>query len=317
MQCLYPRQMKHPSTRLWITHRCGQCISCRINKQSAWIFRNLLECQHSQSSAFWTLTLDQQGLECMADVGPKKMMRNFFAALRNSEDRHGNPNPIRYCGVLEFGGQFGRPHFHILLYNMVKNLREPYPYRRGQPRPEQSIGLWPHGRVDFAEFNPSTIAYTVKYIFKDSRTEGLCIPFRTIRPGIGGYGIASLAASVAAKQSNLPSVPVSFRYRNRNYVPDHFTRQTFKVEYEKNGGTIDKATPMDRKLQSLLLDQELAALPWHQRKKTWERVKQLEFLERQAAAKKARTETAASQRAINYARARAQRDTDQQNQEAA
>lgn len=217
----------------------------------------------------------------MADYGPRKMLRNFSDALRKSELRDGNQLPIRYCGVLEFGETFGRPHYHILLYNMVKNRSDPLPYQRGLPRTLFNTSLWPHGHVDVAQFNPSTIAYILKYIFKDSRTGEPSIPFRTIRPAIGSYGIVSLAESVVKKHTTMPGIPTSFKYRNRTYIADAYTRKTFKEAYQRLGGKIPEQSLWDKKMQNLLLDEELDKLPWHLKNKTWERARQIEFLQNQ------------------------------------
>jgi len=298
MQCLRPMSMKHPVTAIWISHGCGQCLPCRLKKQSAWTFRNRLESQASHTSSFWTLTLNESGLQAMGASGPRKMMRAFFDNLRKSEARHLNGNPIRYFGCLEYGGKFGRPHFHMLIYNLEHNLIVPQPYRRNLPRPQLNISIWPHGSVDPGTFNPATIAYTSKYIFKDTRNGEPAHPFRTIRPAIGYYGLEYLAAQIAKKHSILPEPPVSFQMGSTTYFPDNWTRKTFDKCFITAGGKYEKIpTPQEKQMLSLQTREALRLLPRHIQERQTKRLETIEYLQRSKEEAKAAFEERASDRA--------------------
>lgn len=254
MQCTHPVPRKNNISGVWQETPCGQCLPCRLNKQAYMIFRNHMECRTSLTSSFWTLTLDDEGLATLDKRGPRKMISNFIDALRKSEVRAGNSLPIRFYGCLEFGSEFGRPHWHMLLYNLVNQWKQPPKYLRGLPRPRFTINLWPHGHVDIGEFNPATIRYTISYLFKDSRAGARPIVYQTIRPATGYYGIKSLAESFAQKHGTLPSPPTSFSIKGKRYPADQWTRGTFRNLFQKAGGKFDRIfTADERRIASLEL----------------------------------------------------------------
>lgn len=256
--------MRHPKTHEWLIYPCGQCLACRVKKRSAWQLRNLLESRTALSSSFWTLTLNDSGLQELqqSNDGHRIMLRRFFDALRKSESRAGNLTPIRFYGCLEFGGQFGRPHWHLLIYNMLHNYREPLPYRQNLPRPRTHIAQWPHGHIDVAEFNPATINYVCDYLTKFTRPEEKPLPFRTIRPAIGFYGVKSLAESVAKTHGTLPDQPAYFKLGERKYPLDQWTRDKFNECFRKAGGRyFARGNPRDRTYERLAWEAARDACP--------------------------------------------------------
>lgn len=254
--------MRHPKTSEWLKYPCGQCLACRVKKRSTWTLRNLLESRTAISSSFWTLTLSECGLQTIRDVGPRSMVRAFFDALRKAESRAGNQMPIRYYGCLEFGGQLGRPHFHLLIYNLVTNFRVSSPYRENLPRPRQHIAQWPHGHVDIAEFNNATINYCCDYLTKFISEAEKPQPYRTIRPAIGFYGLKSLAVSVANTHTILPGRPAFLEVNGRKFPLDQWCRDTFEREFRKAGGRFaPNGGPRARTLDRLSWEAAREALP--------------------------------------------------------
>lgn len=255
MECTSPGQMVHPKTGIWQTYRCGQCLPCRIGKQSSWMLRNLLECQTASSKSFWTLTVSEQAMPNMVSSGPRSLARTFFAALRRKERRAGNSRRIRYYGCFEYGGTFGRPHFHMLLYNLEAAYIPPSKRKNGLPAERFHIAQWPHGHIDSGTITSSSIRYVTKYLTAFEEETLTTIPFRTTRPAIGYYGVQRLAAMIAAKHSTLPAKPSYFQYQGRKYALDQWTKKTFVKEYRKAGGSIlDVECPVEKKLQALSMD---------------------------------------------------------------
>lgn len=238
MPCKHPGQMRHPKTGEFLTYPCGQCLQCRLTKRSTWTLRNLLESRCAVSSSFWTLSLSDSGLATLRDRGAQTLFRRFSDALRKAEHRAGNPNPIRFYGLLEFGGQFGRPHYHFLIYNLLAEYRQPSAYQSGLPRPRLHFGCWPHGHIDVAEFNKATISYCCDYLTKFTDESSKPIPCRTIRPAIGGYGIRALAVTAARTHSPLPSLPAYLEIGGRKFPLDKFCRDTFERAYREAGGKL-------------------------------------------------------------------------------
>lgn len=254
MQCTALNHMRHPTTRLWLTYPCGQCINCRIRKQSSWTLRNLLEYQTSLSGQFWTLTLDDNAMQTLADTGPKKMMRYFFNRLRHSERQHSNLAPIRYYGCYELGTLSGRPHFHLLLYNLVKNQLQLN--NSNTKWGQQHTALWPHGHIDVGHITQASIRYVSDYMtkFDTNGTAPSSIPFRTSRPAIGYYGIQHALLTLAGPSLRLPAPPAYFQINNRKYPLDQWTRNTFEKLRKKHKIKYDYAPePIDRKHEQIAM----------------------------------------------------------------
>lgn len=229
MRCTSP--LSRPSRdHLWVTVACGQCLPCRIRSKSSWCLRCQLESQHALTSSFWTLTYDDT-------ADPKNYrdhMRTFWNTLRAKERRSGNMKPIRYFGCLDFGGKYGRPHFHFLLWNVVATYHEPTKYHDGLPRPRIYMPTWPHGHVDVAEFNPATVNYVCGYIadFDKERLRGC----KTIRPATGYSGLKQLAETVAKSPFPITGPPVAIELGGRTWPLDRWSRKTFMDEFRLAGG---------------------------------------------------------------------------------
>lgn len=252
-----------------------------------------MESLSSPTASFWTLTLSEHGLDDLERTSPRSQIRRFFDALRTAQLRQGITVPIRYCGCLEHGGLYGRPHYHLLIYGLTTLYTDPAPYLPSLPRPQRHIAQWPHGHVDVAEYNPATIRYTLKYIFKAS-SDGPQTVFRTIRPAIGFYGLRSLAVQIAKQRSILPSPPISFEWKGRTYLADKWTRDTFNQEYIRAGGQFEHVyTPEEKHLHSLQVRQELLQIPQSYFDAQADKVRLYEQMEAQKeATRKAQTEFA-------------------------
>lgn len=254
--------MRDPTSGLLFAYPCGQCTPCRIRRKSCWTLRNILESQHAVTSSFWTLTLSEQGMLDLASRGPRALIRSFMDALRKSESRQGNSAPIRYFGALEFGGTFGRPHFHMLLYNLVANYRQPVQYQRGLPRPQLAISLWPHGSVDIGEHNLATMNYTIEYLTKAQPDGSEPLAFKSIKPPIGFSGLVSQAAFAAMKLRTLPG-PLSYlMIGTRRYPLDKTARDTFCFHFRRLGGVYQSGrNKLEKKVDRLLLEEAERGIP--------------------------------------------------------
>lgn len=168
---------------LWVDGRgfilvpCGKCIPCLQNKRNDWSFRLGVEHRVSKSSMFVTLTYDEKHLRTDRSLN-KRDLQLFFKRLRKI---HEDGVRIRYYAVGEYGSHFGRPHYHVLLFNCVEQLvRKAWRDSKGN-----AIGLVHIGKVTEA-----SIAYCTKYIMqKGSYPEGVLAPFCTMSRayGIGAH----------------------------------------------------------------------------------------------------------------------------------
>ncbi|QXP07932.1 MAG: replication initiator protein [Arizlama microvirus] len=142
-----------------ITVPCGKCIPCLVNKRTDWIFRLQVEHRTTKSALFVTLTYDSKHLPSNGSLC-KKHVQLYLKKLRKQDKKENGETKIRYFGVGEYGTQYGRPHYHLLLFNVSEKLaRECWRDRLGNP-----IGLVHIGNVSAA-----SVGYVTKYIVQTDR----------------------------------------------------------------------------------------------------------------------------------------------------
>jgi hypothetical protein len=204
-QCLYPQLNKDGTTFF-----CGKCVGCRQRHQSGWALRVMLESTLWPSSLFVTLTYDENNLPLTADFEPTLSVRDiqlFFKRLRKTLGR-----TIRYFGSGEYGPTGGRPHYHLVIFNVY-------------PEEEEIIWkAWNNGFITTSELTPQRANYAAKYTLKlrnpdevidttssESLLDGI-VPeraFMSRNPGIGSIGRnmiqdwASRRTSVSSPKSSL------------------------------------------------------------------------------------------------------------------
>lgn len=90
---------------------CGSCIECRLEYSRGWAVRMMHEAQMATTSCFVTLTLDDDHIpeDCSLDVSH---FQTFAKALRK------RVGPFRYFHCGEYGGRYGRPHYHAALFGV-------------------------------------------------------------------------------------------------------------------------------------------------------------------------------------------------------
>jgi hypothetical protein len=172
-----------------------------------WVHRNILERRCHKHACFVTLTYDELSMPARTDprfgrVGTlvPSDMSNFIKRLR----RRLEPNLIRFYGVGEYGEDkldfvreifhFGRPHYHILIYNLEKSEETKVIIER----------CWQRGIVDVGEVTDQSIGYVVQYAVKkmtghdDRRLHGRYPEFSNMSrmPGIGVNGLWDVASAI-------------------------------------------------------------------------------------------------------------------------
>lgn len=105
---------------------CGQCTNCRLSRSRDWAIRCSLEASMHEFNYFVTLTYNDTHLprgefvDFNGDIWESNLNRRhiqlFIKSLREYERTHFNNTGIKvfYCG--EYGGQTGRPHFHLIVF---------------------------------------------------------------------------------------------------------------------------------------------------------------------------------------------------------
>lgn len=199
MNCLRPFKRKVEKYGKEIFIPCNKCLPCRINKTREWTQRLMNESQYSSSSYFLTLTYRDEDLPIDENGNCyvcKKDIQDFFKRLRKKY-----PNsPIRYFCGSEYGEQFGRSHYHLIVFNLPADILQPsVDYVPGMPLTKTHKGfesyinrslndVWQKGYVTIGEVNRQRISYCAQYFVTKQRVpEGYVENFNLMsrRPGIG------------------------------------------------------------------------------------------------------------------------------------
>lgn len=144
---------------------CGQCIGCRISKQSAWVMRCYAESREHKRSIFATLTYDDDNLNPRQELEYKDFQL-FLKRLRKSAGKR-RASPFRFFVAGEYGERTNRPHWHALLfgYDPVDSVRYSSVYSKHPLFTSQELSeAWGKGLATFGEVNEQTIRYTAGYI---------------------------------------------------------------------------------------------------------------------------------------------------------
>lgn len=142
---------------------CGKCIGCRLTYAKGWAIRCMHERQMHADSCFVTLTFDEAhlGLRERADVDVRDVQL-FMKRLRKECGR------VRYFFAGEYGGKFGRPHYHGLLFGFDFSDKVLKTQRLGNFLYESALlsKLWPFGFHSIGDVTFKSASYVARYCTK-------------------------------------------------------------------------------------------------------------------------------------------------------
>ena len=147
---------------------CGQCIGCRLDRSKQWAVRIVHEASLHDSNSFITLTYNDENLP--ADGGlRKKHFQDFIKRLRKKL----HPKKIRYYMCGEYGDNFGRPHYHAIIFGYGFPDKKLWQTRRENKfyRSELLENLWPYGYSDISNVTFKSAAYVARYVMKKQTGE--------------------------------------------------------------------------------------------------------------------------------------------------
>lgn len=197
MQCLSPVTIRNPqymsdhsnTKTFYINVPCGHCASCLANRANQWTFRIEKELDVSSSAYFVTLTYDNDHLPLLHPDGSfsrfsdhdwnapsdlvvsvcRRDVQLFMKRLRKT-----SKSSLKYFLTSEYGEHFGRPHYHMILFNYDKD-------------PVNIEKCWSLGYVKFGNVEPGSIRYVTKYFVTPQEVipKGSLKPFSLASKGIG------------------------------------------------------------------------------------------------------------------------------------
>lgn len=214
---------------------CYVCRACRVNRRRMWTARMMLEAGCYAANCMITLTYKTAPNE-LKPVHAEK----FLKRLRYYRDQ-----PFRHFGCGEYGGEGGRPHYHVALFGVC--MSEEATILKAWQTGYNDEG-WEAGFIHVAELNANTAQYLTKYVCKSLEQrqvfEGLQpeFVFRSRRPGIGVPALDGMVDGLlkayggSIEPDDIGDVPVSVRIGKRRYPVGTLLRRKMrdKLGWEEN-----------------------------------------------------------------------------------
>lgn len=215
MDCEYPVKI----TNMLV--RCQRCDTCRASRVAEWSNRMLLEAEEWNENTFVTLTYNERSLPADGSLNPADLSLFLKRLRKRLVGRR-----IRFYGVGEYGDQFGRPHYHAILFN-VPSCARGVTYQKGTwatgalccPACTTVQAAWsvsgePIGNVRLGTVEEASTRYVAGYILKgatrtdDVRLSGKWPEFARMsnRPGIGYYAMHDVADRILTYDDPIPRV---------------------------------------------------------------------------------------------------------------
>lgn len=153
---------------------CGQCVGCRLERSRQWALRCVHESKMYEENCFITLTYAESNLPPNGSLRVEDwqlFMKRFKSAVRYNEGKD-RAKGIKFYHCGEYGSQFGRPHYHALIFNYDFKDKVYKRVNRNGDRIYTSdflASLWPHGVKEQQEIGAVTYqsaAYVARYIMK-------------------------------------------------------------------------------------------------------------------------------------------------------
>ena len=149
---------------------CGKCLACKLSKAREWAIRCTLEASLYDDNCFITLTYDPEHLPADGKVS-KKALQDFFKRLRKITN-------FRYFACGEYGGQFHRPHYHMIIFGWM-----PDDVKKGSSKLLEK--LWPFGFNDVKELHFNRCQYVARYTTKKIGSDNGEFLMMSTHPGLG------------------------------------------------------------------------------------------------------------------------------------
>lgn len=204
---------------------CGQCDSCKLKKSRHWAVRAMLEASLYEKNCFITLTYNDEHLPYNSVID-KNAVKKFMMRLRTHYGAG-----IRSFGCAEYGEKFGRPHYHILLFNHDFPDKYYFRTRRGNPvyRSERLEKLWKYGYSEIGSLTMQSAAYVARYCMKKFTGPEAADHYEVEDMETGELVPVPAESTVAV--SRMPGIgkPWLDRFKSDAYPKDYITVQGHKV----------------------------------------------------------------------------------------
>lgn len=155
-----------------VTVCCGKCLECQQQKSIEWAFRILDECSQYKDNCFITLTYNDDNLfyedEIARELGVASVSRRECQLFLKRLRKMLSPLKVRFFACGEYGRKFGRPHYHLIIFNWFPD-DVVYFKTEGKNRLYRSSFLekiWIKGFSSVGKVTYDTALYCAKYMNK-------------------------------------------------------------------------------------------------------------------------------------------------------
>lgn len=163
---------------------CGRCIGCRLDYAQSWEVRLMHEAQCHDNNCFITLTYSEDRVSRDGSL----VYPDFQAFMRRLR-KYYRPGKVRFFVAGEYGGDLGRPHFHVALFGVDFRHDRKY-WRKTEAgfkvdRSATLERLWPLGHSEIGELTPQSANYIARYIVKKVTGDAADVHYRTVDTDTG------------------------------------------------------------------------------------------------------------------------------------
>lgn len=204
--------------------RCGRCIGCRVDYSRSWAARCLHEAKLHTASCVVTLTYDDARLPPNGSLR-KRDVQLFLKRLRKR--LHPGKVSYLYCG--EYGEQFDRPHYHIILFGYWPEDGRPW-RKKGANQYYRSPALeklWAQGNVEFGALTYTAARYVAGYVFKKVYGDDADRHYKRVDPSTGEL------VEVIPEFVNMSTRPAIGKRWFQRYQGDYFPSDHIVVDGKK------------------------------------------------------------------------------------
>lgn len=160
---------------------CGQCLGCKRERARQWAVRLMHECQMHEVSCFVTLTYDDAHLPAGGNLR-KRHFQDFMRRLRAT-----SAGPVRYFHCGEYGENFGRPHYHAILFGV--DFADKVLFKRSPTgdlfTSEALSKLWSFGFASVGNVTFESCRYVAQYCVKKVTGKGAKAHYQKVDPATG------------------------------------------------------------------------------------------------------------------------------------
>jgi len=147
-----------------MTVPCSRCMGCRMDRAKEWGTRIQHESKLHEASSFLTLTYNEEHLPATGSLSIREVQL-FLKRLRKAIE----PTRVRYYLCGEYGPEFARPHYHVILFGYDfpdKTKWRKAPSGHMLYRSKTLEAAWPLGHCEIGSVNSTSGAYVARYCLK-------------------------------------------------------------------------------------------------------------------------------------------------------